>query len=203
VVTRNYFGYSLKLLDMQKRFKDESTRLKNWDYGSRGSYFITACTKDRVWYFGKIVNGEMILSGSGQIAVQLWQEIPKKFPYAKIDSFVVMPNHIHGIISIVKPWESSDDFEVRKQKYRLETDIDGCLIGGVTGYKNPMLNENVSRIIRWFKGRCSFEIHKISADFGWQSRFHDRVIRSKHSYFRIKRYIENNVSNWGKNKMGY
>lgn len=186
---------------MQKRFKDESMRLKNWDYGSRGSYFITMCTKDRICCFGRIADCKMIFSESGQIAEQLWQEIPKKFPYAKIDSFVIMPNHIHGIITIVKAWEPSINFKKNKLKSRLSIDVNGFLEGGVTGYKNPMLNENVSRIIRWFKGRCSFEIHKISDDFAWQSRFHDRLIRSKHSFFRVKRYIENNVSNWEKDKM--
>jgi len=184
---------------MQKRYKDESTRLKNWDYGSRGSYFIAICTENRVSCFGEIFNGKMFFSHSGKIAEHLWQQIPIKFPYAKIDSFVVMPNHIHGIITIVKSWESSNDFAIKNLKAHLE--IDDCSVGGITGYKNPMLNENVSRIIRWFKGRCSFEIHKISDDFDWQSRFYDCIIRSNYSYLRINRYIENNVSNWEKDKL--
>jgi len=59
-----------------------------------------------------------------------------------------------------------------------------------------MLNENVSRIIRWYKGRCSFEMRKIRADFAWQSRFHDRIIRNDAEYQRISDYIVSNPSNW-------
>jgi REP element-mobilizing transposase RayT len=69
-------------------------------------------------------------------------------------------------------------------------------IGGSTGDKNPMLHDNISRIIRWYKGRCSFEIRKNNPQFAWQSRFYDHIIRTDESYQKIHNYIENNVSNW-------
>ncbi len=69
-------------------------------------------------------------------------------------------------------------------------------IGGVTGNHNPMLHENLSRIIRWFKGRTSFESRKISADFAWQSRFHDHIIRNDRAYQTISEYIINNPLQW-------
>jgi putative transposase len=69
--------------------------------------------------------------------------------------------------------------------------------GGFAGSKNPMLNENVSRIIRWYKGRCSFEMRKTNPNFGWQSRFYDHIIRNAASFDRIHNYIEDNPANWG------
>jgi REP element-mobilizing transposase RayT len=59
-----------------------------------------------------------------------------------------------------------------------------------------MMNENISRIIRWYKGRCSFEIRKIDSDFAWQSRFYDHIIRDEASFQKISNYIINNPANW-------
>ena len=68
--------------------------------------------------------------------------------------------------------------------------------GGITGDKNPMLHDNISRIIRWYKGRCTFEIRKIRADFAWQARFYDHIIRNSDSFNRISEYIKSNPQNW-------
>jgi REP element-mobilizing transposase RayT len=68
--------------------------------------------------------------------------------------------------------------------------------GGITGNKNPMLHDNLSRILNWYKGRVTFESRKLHADFAWQSRFHDHIIRNDAEYRRIKNYIINNPKNW-------
>ena len=73
--------------------------------------------------------------------------------------------------------------------------------GGVTGQKNPMLNRNIARVIRWYKGRCAFEMRKIHAEFGWQSRFYDHIIRNDDEYLRICHYIETNPENWEKDTL--
>jgi len=72
--------------------------------------------------------------------------------------------------------------------------------GGITGIKNPMLSDNLSKIIRWYKGRVSFESHKIQADFAWQPRFHDHIIRNNSSFQRIKNYIYENPAKWTDDK---
>lgn len=87
----------------QNKYRIPSARLQNWDYGSNALYFVTICTAHRECYFGKIVNGKMILSEIGNIANQFWFEIPIHFPFVVLDEFVVMPNHVHGIIVINKP----------------------------------------------------------------------------------------------------
>jgi REP element-mobilizing transposase RayT len=80
------------------QYRVESTRLQNWDYRWDGYYFITICTKDKIEYFGEIQNGEMVLSSLGIIADVLWHEIKNHAQNIKLDAFIVMPNHIHGII---------------------------------------------------------------------------------------------------------
>jgi putative transposase len=73
-------------------------------------------------------------------------------------------------------------------------------IGGITGNNNPMLHDNLSKIIRWYKGRTAFESRKINIDFAWQSRFHDHIIRNEESFQTISEYITNNPSNWCKDQ---
>jgi putative transposase len=87
----------------RNKYRIQSTRLQNWDYSSNAAYFVTICTYGRICFFGKIFDGEMELSGIGKLINQFWNEIPIHFPFVILDAFVVMPNHIHGIIVINKP----------------------------------------------------------------------------------------------------
>jgi len=78
-----------------------SIRLQGYDYSQEGLYFITICCQDRVHLFGRIVDGEMILNGAGSQSQECWQDIPNHFPNVVLHEFVIMPNHIHGIIEFV------------------------------------------------------------------------------------------------------
>ncbi len=75
-----------------------SIRLKDYDYSSAGAYFVTICTHDKECWLGDVVNSEMVLSEIGQIAKALWLEIPQHFENAILDDFIIMPNHVHGIL---------------------------------------------------------------------------------------------------------
>lgn len=192
----------------KNKYRIPSARLQNWDYGSDGSYFITICTKGREHFFGEIINDEIQLSKMGKLAEQFWIDIPTHFPFIELGNFVVMPNHVHGILIIDKT--NILPVVLVSSELPVETRLIASLqsnvpsktkqIGGFSGNKNPMLNDNISRIIRWYKGRCSFEIKKINADFEWQSRFHDHIIRDAESFERIQDYIENNPINWKNDK---
>jgi putative transposase len=70
--------------------------------------------------------------------------------------------------------------------------------GGFAGQNNPLLNNNIPRVIRWYKGRCAFEMRKINPAFAWQSRYHDHIIRDEQSFNTIQHYIANNPLNWEK-----
>jgi len=87
----------------QNKYRIPSARLQSWHYGWCGNYFITICSGSRESFFGEIINGEMKLSEIGILAHRFWIEIPQHFPFTQIDAFVIMPNHIHGILIINKP----------------------------------------------------------------------------------------------------
>jgi REP element-mobilizing transposase RayT len=76
------------------------TRLKEYDYSQSGYYFVTICTKNMEEWFGKIADGRMVLNNQGEIAKDPWSEMPLHFEHVKIDEFIIMPNHVHGILII-------------------------------------------------------------------------------------------------------
>ena len=84
------------------KYRIESTRMQNWDYGWSGKYYITICTQGREYYFGEIIEGQMILSEIGEIAKSEWLKSPEIRPdmNLELDEYIIMPNHIHGIIQI-------------------------------------------------------------------------------------------------------
>src|SRR5664279_5405415 len=86
----------------QNKYRVESARMKNWDYSWPGLYFITICTDGREHYFGEITNRQMHINETGELAQTFWMEIPTHFPFIILDAFMIMPNHIHGIIIIEK-----------------------------------------------------------------------------------------------------
>lgn len=208
---------------MQNKFKNKyrisSARLQTWDYSNNGVYFITICTQNRHHFFGHIQNQEMQLSEIGKLAAQFWLQIPNYFPFVELGNFVVMPNHVHGILIIDNIFNSvvetrfiasnnvgeydetrfiasdNDDEKININETRLIASLQGGT-GGFSGDKNPMLNDNISKIVRWYKGRCSFECKKINPNFGWQSRFHDHIIRNSKSFENIQNYIEQNPLKW-------
>jgi putative transposase len=87
----------------KNKYRNASARAQWWDYGWNGAYFITICTANRECLFGEIVDGEMKLSHAGVIAYILWTEIPYHTSFVELGDFVVMPNHIHGILILDKP----------------------------------------------------------------------------------------------------
>ena len=186
----------------KNRYRIPSARLHTWDYGTNGAYFITICTKHREHFFGDIVNDFMKLNVVGELVDYYWKQISENFPFIQLDKHVVMPNHMHGILMIEKPVETRfiASSNSSSQMSPIQSNVSIKSSGGITGGKNPMLNENISKVLRWYKGKCSKEIHKINPEFEWQSRFHDHIIRNPEEFERIKFYIENNPKNWNKDK---
>jgi REP element-mobilizing transposase RayT len=182
------------------KYRIDSTRLQNWNYGWNGRYFITINTKDRAHFFGQVEDGQVYLSAIGKMADELLLEIPARYKYAKLDVHIVMPNHVHAIIIIdkkKKPNVISRDAIDRIRRgamNRASTHLHKP--GGVTGIKNPMLHDNISRIFNWYKGRVTYEAHKTDNEFGWQERFHDHIIRNESEYQKIRKYILNNPQKW-------
>jgi REP element-mobilizing transposase RayT len=164
----------------------KNTRLHGYDYSSIGSYFITICTHNREYFFGEIENKKFEFSPIGAIAYIFWNEIPRHFPQVRLGEFVIMPNHIHGIIEIV-----NDDFVGSRHGMSLQNHQNkfGKTIPG-----------SISAIIGQFKSAVTRWCNKNGFNFAWQSRFYDNVIRSHVDYERIENYILNNVAYWEQDK---
>ncbi len=151
-------------------------RLQRYDYSRAGYYFVTICTHNRVNYFGEIDKDQMKLSKIGQIATECWQQIPEHFDDAVLDEFVVMPNHIHGIIILV------GDADLRPLQQQ-------------TADRSGMY---LSKIIHGFKSSVSRNVKRRWKDeiFAWKRSFYDHVIRIDESLDDIRSYIKNNPLNW-------
>jgi len=160
----------------------QSVRLKGYDYSQSGAYFVTICTKTRECLFGEIVDGKMRLNTAGQMARSVWEELPIHYPGINVDAFVVMPNHIHGIISIVGA------------QFIAPNTNDMCVInreGAIN--RAPTLGE----IIRRFKAFSTYSIRRAHfEEFVWQRNYYERIIRNEKELQRIREYIVNNLLTW-------
>jgi len=195
---------------MGERFKDSyrisSARLRNWDYGWNALYFVTICTQRMECYFGEITDGKMILSDIGKIVEQEWIKTPEIRPDMNIelDAFVVMPNHFHAIIIIGENQynvvsDTEMDATCRDAMHRVSTEPPVPTISTPKNKFGPQ-SKNLASIIRGFKSSVTINARKIHADFDWQSRFYDHIIRNDESFQRISEYIQNNPLNWHTDK---
>lgn len=197
---------------MTKKFKNkyrsESVRLKGWDYGRDAGYFVTICTKNREHYFGKVIDGKMNLTEIGKIAASCWYEIPDHFPFVILDAFVVMPNHIHGIIIINKnnyiptPVDKQN-FEHPQSPHSSEnTETQNFTSQPPEVYKNKFgpQSKNLASIVRGYKVGVKKYATINEIDFVWQPKYHDHIIRNDQSFKRIATYIQNNPAKWSEDK---
>ena len=188
----------------QNKYRIPSSRLQHWDYRWAGAYFITICTKDRIHYFGKIENGNMVLSNVGVIADVFWYEIKNHTQNLELGQFVVMPNHIHGVLIL----KGNDDNDNDGDNGNVETGhalslptvnpTDNQTIGQQR-FQNIGKN-SVSSIVCSYKSAVSKHAHRLGFDFQWQTRFHDHIIRNDESFQNIANYIINNPANWQEDK---
>jgi putative transposase len=155
-----------------------------WNYAWDAAYFITICTANRRWYFGRIKESRMHLSKPGVVAKRCWDEITNHAGNVTLGEFVVMPNHVHGILILKGNRAFARDSPVRTADWQLHP-----------RYRNPGKN-NVSSIIGSYKSAVSKHAHLMRYEFGWQSRFHDHIIRNEEEHQRIATYIINNPRKW-------
>jgi len=184
----------------------KTIRLKNYNYSSNGVYFVTICIKGKEGLFGNIFNQKMKLSELGKTADNIWMEMQNKFLFIKLDEYIVMPDHIHGIIEIINPCAVGTRFIASKydtNNIKREDAMNRVPTGGMTGKNNPMLNpDSLSNVMRWYKGRCAFEIRRKNNPytFAWQSRFYDRIIRDEIELNKIREYIRSNPAAWERDR---
>ncbi len=173
--------------DPQKHHR-HSIRLKEYNYTQPGAYFITICTKGRQCLFGNVVQWEMQLNFLGYIAFKCWQTIPDHFPHIELDTFVVMPNHIHGILIITDNPVGTMHCLALKQHSEDNTEKFGKPVRG-----------SISTVIGSYKSVVSKRINIIWQTKGqsiWQRNFYEHIGREQKSIDHIREYIVNNPQSW-------
>lgn len=168
----------------KSRYRIESTRLPSWDYAAPGYYFITICIRAFTPYFGQILEGEVRHSPLGQIAYEYWADIPDHFPNVNLDEFIIMPNHVHGIIILNEPpvkTPNQTKFDHAASLPRVKLPRPGSISTVVRSYK--------SAVTRWAK------LNQFQ-QFAWQPRFYDHIIQDEHALQAIREYIQANPLRW-------
>ena len=154
--------------------KRKPNRLQNYDYSQAGYYFVTICTQNRVNYFGKIERQLMHLNEIGEIVKNQWVWLSTQYDYVELDTYIVMPNHLHGILIIRPCRDRSRPVSTGTKKIK-----------------------SLSELIGAFKTTSSKQIHKYGLSrFKWQRSFYDHIIRNEKSLDNIRAYIQNNPLNW-------
>lgn len=169
-----------------KKHHRKSTRLPGYDYSQAGAYYVTIVTHQRNCLFGEVVNGEMVLNDFGKIADECWRAIPDHFPVVELGAYMVMPNHVHGIIVI--------------------TD-NGRGAAMLRPYDQPDINDNphkinvkpgsLGAIVRSYKSAVSYRIHKEHNATGiWQRNYYEHIIRDDKDLQNKTDYIQANPMLW-------
>lgn len=178
------------------KYRIESSRLKKWDYKSEGIYFITICTKFMDPVFGYVNNGKMVLSEIGNIVDKYWCDIPNHFPLIELDGYIVIPDHIHGMIIIPNIETMHRSIFINPTIISVET-IPAITINQRMSKISPKKG-SISAIIRSYKSICTLTVNKkLKSGINlWQPRFYDHIIRSENDLIRIRKYIKNNPGKW-------
>ena len=157
------------------KHRRRTPRLKGYDYSSDGAYFVTICTYNRECTLGDIINGEMRLNEYGNIVKTVWHGLTHHYKYMELDEFVIMPNHIHGIIIL--------------------QDAVGAGFKPAPTIKHHGLTEIV-RGFKTFSSRSINQRHNTPGTHVWQRNYHEHVIRDEADLHRIRKYIVNNPLQW-------
>ncbi|MBT9393366.1 hypothetical protein KLP40_09345 [Hymenobacter sp. NST-14] len=164
----------------QDKYRVASARWIGHDYGQNGMYFVTICTQHRKRYFGEIKTGQRIGEESklrptelADRALTCWLDVPQHFPFALPDAFVVMPDHIHGILLF--------------EKATAETERPNTF--------GPQ-RQNLAAVVRGFKVGVKSWATRHNQPFNWQAGYHDRVIRNEQELEKARQYILQNPSQW-------
>ncbi len=180
-----------------------SNRLKGYDYRNEGYYYVTICTDSHQEYFGIVEKSMVVLTQMGEIAHQCWLNIPRHFKNVQIDKFIIMPNHIHGIIRIKCQNDICRDTAPNTGFSTCRVPLPKPKNGKII--QKPFKFEkfgkpgfgSLSTIIRSYKSAVTRICHRDGFKyFAWQKNYYDHILRSKNELIAIRKYIKNNPHQW-------
>jgi putative transposase len=169
----------------RNRYRADTIRLRGYDYRTPGWFFITICTKDRKPVFGDIRNGIMGLNEVGCLAKSCWDAVPDHHPYVDLGSFVVMPNHVHGLIALLPDNDTvSPPDDARSSVHP----------------PHPP-SRSLGIVVRSYKAAVTRLVRKTDCSFAWQARYHDRIVRNGAEFEAIHVYITENPGRWMEDRL--
>ncbi len=184
--------------------------------GRKGAYFITIVTKNRKHFFGEITDGKMILNALGKMAEKFWRDIPQHFAFVRLDEFVIMPNHVHGVLFIDGYKNIDTDNVADNNVNRADNVADNVETLHATSLRTNERNKtngktqkmaqispkrgSLSTVVRSYKSAVTRNSRRICPDFAWQSNYYDRVIRNEQELNRIRVYIMQNPQMWERDR---
>lgn len=171
--------------DPDKRHR-RSIRLQGYDYSQAGAYFVTMCAQDRGCLFGDIIDGKMALNDPGRIVERCWKDIPAHFRHVESDEFMVMPNHVHGIIVLMDSPVGATHASPLP------------MTGRIQNPRGPRCR-SLASIVGSFKSAVAKRINEMRDTPGasvWQRNYYEHIIRDDGSMNRIREYIANNPVQW-------
>ncbi|MDO8519330.1 MAG: transposase [Deltaproteobacteria bacterium] len=150
-------------------------RLKWYDYSQAGGYFVTICARDRACLFGRVIGGKMEMNEAGKNIESVWKRLPERFPQIKLDEFVIMPNHIHGILIIDGVGAIHELPLPRRRQMTLPMAM-------------GFLKMNTSKHINNWRKTPGLPV--------WQRNYYEHIIRDERDLVKIREYIANNPLKW-------
>ncbi|WP_100335949.1 transposase [Hymenobacter chitinivorans] len=171
------------------KYRVASARLRGYDYGQNGAYFVTICTQHRTRFFGDIIvpdhdwdRAYLHPTPVAALVTAAWQQIPQRFPFVLLDAFILMPDHLHGLLLFDKPTEPTPPLH----------------------YENRFTpqRDNLAAILRGFKAGTTAQARRAGLPLTWQPRYHDRVVRSSQELDKIRHYIVTNPARWQHEQSG-
>jgi len=188
-----------------------SIRLKGYDYSQAGAYFVTICTQNREYMFGDVVDGKMVLNDAGRMVQTVWDEIPENYCGIGIDEFVIMPDHVHGIIVLVGATpRGRPDNEIFVDREILEQGQPRGVARTTTGLLSLSLSISLSLpdVVHRFKTMTTKQYTDGVKHHGWpafpgklwQRNYYEHIIRNEIALNRIRQYIINNPMKWERDR---
>lgn len=162
-------------------FNRTSPRLLDYDYAQPGAYFVTACTKNRKCVLGRVTGETVTLSVEGEIVKSVWQALPNHYPHLKLDEFIIMPNHIHGILWLL---------ETRQPH------VGAGLRPAPTQQAKCHGLPEIMRALKSFSSRRVNEINHTKGQSLWQRSFYEHILRDDEDLYNHRKYIQENPLKW-------
>ena len=182
-----------------------SIRLQGYDYTRAGAYFITICTHDRACLFGDVTDEQMQWNECGRLAHAAWEEIPLHFPQVDLDEWVVMPNHVHGIIVLASdPGKTVGTTRAPPGVAAVPRPTDARSTAAWATRASPRRPlgpqcGSIGAVVGSYKSAVSRRINELCRTPGapvWQRDYYDHIVRSEDELNRIREYIADNPARW-------